>query len=175
MKTMLLEIRGDVLITVQGDMPLSDPDWDDFLRVVASATHVKAYLFSSDNHGPSAKQRAKLQSNRAVFPLPKAVVTTSMAVRGIVTATSWLGTNIRAFSPDHIDDAFDYLGLSPASRPAVLECVALMKTRLAGGDTIDPFRALSVNNPTDLALMHQIVEERVANIRAKLRASPRRP
>ena len=174
MKTMLLEVRGDVLITVQGDEPLADDDWDDFLRVVASATHVKAYLFSSDNYGPSAKQRAKLQAYRAVFPLPKAVVTTSMAVRGIVTATSWLGTNIRAFSPDHIDEAFDYLGVPQATRASLLECVALMKTRLAGGDAIDQFRAPAVGQPTDLALIHQIVEERVANIRAKLRSAPRR-
>ena len=174
MKTMLHQVRGDVMISVQGDVPLGDDDWDDFLNAVRGATSVKAFLISADNHGPNARQRAKLQSNRTVYPYPKAVVTTSMTVRGIVTATSWLGTNIRAFSPDRIDEAFDYLDIAPDFRTSLLEIVALMKTRLAGGDAIEQFRLPAVGNPSDLALIHQIIEERVANIRAKLRSAPRR-
>ncbi|MET0591799.1 MAG: hypothetical protein ABW133_03810 [Polyangiaceae bacterium] len=174
MKTMLHEIRSDVMITVQGDVPLADDDWDEYLNAVEAAPNIKAFLISADNYGPNARQRAKLQSHRTVYPHPKAVVTTSMAVRGIVTATSWLGTNIRAFSPDRIDEAFDYLRTPADLRPSLLECLALMKTRLAGGDAIEQFRMPAVDNASDLALMHQIVEERVANIRAKLRSAPRR-
>ena len=66
---------------------------------------------------------------RSKFPLPKAVVTTSRVVRGIVTATSWLGSNVRAFAPSNIDEAFDYLDVPKPLRAGLLERVALLKRR----------------------------------------------
>ena len=171
MKTMLHEIWGDVMVSVQGDVPMSDEDWDDYLATVdANLTSLKAFLISADNNGPNAGQRAKLDRQRAVYPLPKAVVTTSMAIRGIVTATSWIGTNIRAFSPAHIDDAFAYLNVAEPDRAALIELVAILKTRLAGGETWGQLREPSSASPADPALLRQVVAEKVASIRAKLRA-----
>jgi hypothetical protein len=171
MKTMLHEIWGNVMVSVQGDVPMSDEDWDDYLATVdANLTSLKAFLISADNHGPNAGQRAKLDKQRAVYPLPKAVVTTSMAIRGIVTATSWLGSKIRAFSPANIDEAFAYLSVAEPDRAALLELVAILKTRLAGGETWGQLREPSSGATPDPALMRQVVAERVASIRAKLRS-----
>jgi len=161
------------MINVQGDAPPSDGDWDEFLAAVAAASNLRAFLICADNHGPNVSQRAKLAKMRSKFPLPKAVVTTSMVVRGIVTATSWLGSNVRAFAPSHIDEAFDYLDVPKPLRAGLLERVALLKTRLAGGETLEPFRGGESHSTNDLVVTQQIVEERVANIRAKLRGVPR--
>jgi hypothetical protein len=170
MKTMLHEVRGSMMINVQGDMPLADADWDEFLAAAAAAPRLTAYFISADNYGPDARQRAKLATLPHLYPLPKAVVTTSLAVRGIVTATSWLGTNIRAFAPSRVDDAFDYLGVARPNRAALLECVALLKTRLAGGEGFGSLRPPAGPPTSDVMLVNRIIEERVANIRAKIHA-----
>lgn len=174
MKSMLHELQGDVMLVVQGDVPVVDDDWDEYLATLAANPSVKAFLISADNHGPNANQRAKLANLRSIDPLPKAVVTTSMAVRGIVTALSWLGSNIRAFAPNQIEGAFEYLGVASNAHAALLERLALLKTRLAGGERWEQFRGNDRGDQADLLLMQQIVEERVANIRAKVHAAPRR-
>jgi hypothetical protein len=169
METMLHELQGNVMVCVQGDVPLEDSDWDAFLASVTASPSLRAFLISADNHGPNATQRAKLATLTGVFLLPKAVVTTSLAVRGIVTATSWLGTNIRSFSPNHIDNAFEYLGVAEPLRAALLGRVALLKTRLAGGEISEHLSGTQRIGSSDLHLMQTLVEERVANIRANLR------
>jgi hypothetical protein len=174
MKSMLHELQGDVMLVVQGDVPVVDGDWDEYLAALDASPSLKAFLISADNHGPNASQRAKLATLHRIDPLPKAVVTTSMGARGIVTALSWLGSNIRAFAPNQIDRAFDYLGVANDARAALLGRLALLKTWLAGGEKLDQFRGSESGDHADLPFMQQIVEERVANIRAKLRAAPRR-
>jgi hypothetical protein len=61
MKGMLHEIRGNILVSAQGDVPVDDADWDSYLAAVDGAKSVlKGFLISADNHGPNAGQRAKL-------------------------------------------------------------------------------------------------------------------
>jgi hypothetical protein len=169
MKTMLHEVRGGVMVTVHGDLPIADAEWDAFLAAAGAAPRLTACLISADRQGPNARQRAKLATLPQMYPLPKAVVTTSVVVRGIVTATSWLGTNIRAFAPHRIDDAFDYLKVVRGERAALLECVALMKTRLAGGEDLTSLRPPAGPPTSDVMLVNRVVEERVAAIRSKIR------
>ncbi len=65
----------------------------------------------------------------AIF-LGSRVITGSVFGRGIVTAVSWLGKNIKAFAPSEIDKAYDFLQMSDASRKAVTNAVGIMQKEL---------------------------------------------
>lgn len=43
--------------------------------------------------------------------------------RGVITAISWLGLNIKGFAPDRLDLAMDYLDIEEVARPTILELV----------------------------------------------------
>ncbi len=58
---------------------------------------------------------------------PRAVVTPSAMVRGAVTALSWLGHQMRAFAPDELTEALDFLQLPQPQREALLTAIAEMK------------------------------------------------
>jgi hypothetical protein len=112
-------------------------------------------------------QRSKLSRIPALKRVPSVVVTASTVGRGIVTAISWLGTKVRAFAPAHLDDGFDYLGLPPGLRPAVLREVAALRMGLVG-DTLDSFETGSPALPDGRLPVDFVIEEGLARIRERV-------
>ena len=72
-------------------------------------------LICTDGGEPSASQRRVLNELLEGRTVPVAVVSSSVRVRGTVTALSWFNRKIRAFPPTALREAVAYLEI-PASR-----------------------------------------------------------
>jgi hypothetical protein len=122
---------SDVLVAVHGDQPPSSSEWRRYLAACANASDkVRANVVVTSGGGPNAAQRAELSNLPNLMTFPTAVVSSSIVVRGIVTAISWLGKRIKAFSPADIDSACRYLALTAETKPKVLLAVRAMQTEL---------------------------------------------
>ena len=99
--------------------------------------------------------------------LPVAVVTASLAARGVVTALGWLGKNIRAFAPLDLPQAFTYLGVKEEARLDLMQAVAKLRSQLLGVDALS-----SIQGSHDNALIRFVATESLARVKDKLRAPP---
>jgi hypothetical protein len=110
--------EGRVILVAHTEAPPSAEEWSGYAREVetllsrSSPDDVRTVVFT-DGGGPDAEQRRKLTEIRGWNAVRVAVVTQSLAVRGIVTAFSWFNPRIKAFQPIAVGAAFRYLGLSP--------------------------------------------------------------
>jgi hypothetical protein len=119
MKTVAYESDGELAILVHGPKPPTDEDWNGYLAFaragLLTARNPRCLVLSGATV-PSPKQRAEL--NKLVelhkAPVPTAVVTSSLAARGIVTVFGWFNSAIRAFRMDELAEALDYLGVERA-------------------------------------------------------------
>jgi hypothetical protein len=120
-------------------LPSEDPstdEWTEYMADIGRTIDSIDGVFSlTDGGGPNSAQRAisvKFWEAQAK-KVPIAVVTPSTIVVGMTVALSWfIKTQIRAFSPDNVDAAFDYLQLSSLQRTAVFEAVTEMRAQLLG-------------------------------------------
>jgi hypothetical protein len=109
-----------------------------FARTVATGSFSKLrILVVTDGGGPDVVMRGELQ---AFFKThghsPKtAVITTSVVVRGIVTAVSWFNPNIKALAPIHFGAALEHLGLTRAA-PRLLRELTEMERELGANSCL---------------------------------------
>jgi len=145
----------------------TDDEWARYLRDVkelpVEGLRGAWGLILSEGGGPNGPQRKALAEVKTISRIPTAVVTGSMLARGLVMATSWLGKEIRAFAPQHLTRAFDYLAVAPTERPRVVEELAVLRAELLGLSLSEVKEALDVAD-------HQqyVVEESLATIRERM-------
>lgn len=124
---------GRVQIVVSGAEHPSDALWTSFLDTLRNnRPKLRGILVYSGGGGPSAKQRRELMAvfGADVLP-PAAVLTSSTVARGIVTALAWLkGDFIRAFKPNELDTAIDYLKVPEPQRDELRRTMLTMIERL---------------------------------------------
>jgi len=104
-----------VLFVRHREQAVRDEDWDAMLADVAQSLErggALKILVRTDNAGPNVLQRSKL--NQVVTAhggtLQVAVLSSSVLVRGIVTAFSWMRVvQIRSFGPEAHAAALAYL------------------------------------------------------------------
>jgi len=125
--------EGDLLLTVHGAAPPTDEEWRAYLEFCRTLVgRVTRSVVMSSGAGPNGRQRSLLMKEFPEFaPIPVAVVSESSTTRGIVTALSWFGKNIRAFRPSELTGAFEYLGLPVARHAAVLERLRTLTASLS--------------------------------------------
>jgi len=119
MQTIAYELVGNCFVLVVGRNNPADLEWDKYLSFVQG--HLKpgsspVTLVSSSGGGPTPAQRERLNKMTKTVGVEKtlkvAVLTESAIVRGIATALSWFVSGYKAFPPDEIGDALDFLGVS---------------------------------------------------------------
>ena len=125
-------IFDGVFIGVYDIEPPTDQEWQLALDLVREhVSEIRCGLIVTDGGGPNAHQRKaldeQLMHQRAT---PRAVVTSSAVARGIVTATSWLGHRLKAFSPDQLSLAFEFLEVPIERRAALMEQVRKLRVEL---------------------------------------------
>jgi hypothetical protein len=141
MKNMAISLVGDVVIAVHTANPPSDDEWQAYLKMILQAGKAQGgdmskirSLVVTEGGGPNAAQRRELtdalQKMSRWKDTPAAVVSTSPVVRGIVTVLSWFNLNIKPFSPDKIEDAFQSLHLSPSETPKIVTTIKAMRASL---------------------------------------------
>lgn len=112
------------------------PENDEWKEYVNSARQwrkdIQAFLVVSDGGGPNTMQRAELDEAIDIehHPGKTAVVTVSRIARGIVTAISWFSPGIKAFGTNQMQQAIEYLGMSPAEVDSVVNEVNRLKKGL---------------------------------------------
>src|SRR4051812_2508731 len=123
------EVYGDTFISFTTGGPVTDAVWDDFvkdLRTKAYSTYLGTSVGIVELSSVQRKNAAEgLKSRNA----KSAVVTDERLVRGLVTAVSWLGVNVKAFSWAELRESISFLKLSPDSIEAVYDRVVLMRNR----------------------------------------------
>ena len=126
MKTMAFRYTDGLLLVAHGAQAPSESDWSGYLRYCEHhmPRTCRRTLVRTRGGGPDAAQRKRAQqlittiSQGIVEPLRVAVVTDSTLVRGIVTALNWFNPHTRAFAPDALSQALDYLSVPPGEPAA---------------------------------------------------------
>jgi len=128
------KLVGDVRLVLQSaGRPTNDEIAQHIAEALAMASSVRAVLVIADGPdaaGPDAGQRAKM-ARAGMLRVPTAVVTESVLARRIMTAVSWIGGGpIRAFAPEHLFRAFDFLEISAPVRARIPAQLEAMKAEL---------------------------------------------
>ena len=141
---------GGLFILLHTHLPPADSEWhpynQELVRVDQTVGIEKCgTIVFTDGGSPGGPQRklvADLLKGRASIC---AVVTANPLVRGAVTALSWFNSKIKAFPPDQVDAALEYIGVQSHEIGLVRrEALALSKKlgpiplRSLGGITADP-------------------------------------
>ncbi len=133
-KNLAVQLIDSTLVVVHNARAPSDDDWQLFMDVwKRHLDHVTAQLVVSDGGAPNPEQRRAslaLISRRRTGPPPTAVLTTSMLVRGAVTALAWfIRDRIRAFPPDRVSEACKFLGVAHLESQ-LRECVRELRRQV---------------------------------------------
>jgi len=167
MANMLWRLEGPILVCVNAAENPTDAEWTRYLDAGRAALpKCKGILVVTDGGGPNAMQRKQIDEMPEARDLPVAVVTASLAARGIVTAISWFGKAIKAFAPHQVPEALGYLGLAPSEAAAACATVALLKLELIGESIESVKRAGLVPNGTSIS--NFVLGERGPVLKSKL-------
>lgn len=131
-KTMSVERFGPILLQATGSQPITDGEWASYIELIREDTKTNgAALLGiqySLTQAPSAAQRKAAAELSATFS-HFALISSSMLVRGAVTAISWLlrsKIETRAFAPSEVRAALEWL--SKAQHFDVEEAFARLTT-----------------------------------------------
>jgi len=147
-QTLMFQFAGELAILVHGELPPTDDEWGAWLdsleqRVEKMRKGSPRCLVIADNVAPSPKQRVALNKLVQKFgaPVPTAVITHSVAARGVVSILGWFNSAIRAFSPNELTEALQYLSIDLAQREDVLTRILRMRVALSqslpSSDSVD--------------------------------------
>lgn len=150
LQTSLVRLVEDVVVVVYTSFSPSDDEWNDYIDTLVAAANAHGgdlsrcrQLMMTDGGGPNSVQRAHAQRTLAAVngeAMPVAVVSSSPAVRGIVTAFNWMNMNIRMFHPTEVAAAFDFLRAGEATQASIWETLDAMQDELGILETIQVAR-----------------------------------
>lgn len=117
---------GRCFVLVQNEQSATDEEWSRWVRFVAGGGEATSgrlgVLVMSAGGSPTPKQRKQIHElmPRTGGGVETAILLPSLVARTIVTAMSLFNPKVRAFAPDRLADALDYLGVADASRPDLI-------------------------------------------------------
>lgn len=127
--TMAMIRLGRVMVAVHDAAPPTDDEWASWVALVGdpAVSDLRLLVETTGQGGPNAKQRKALADATKGGDVRCAILSDSMAVRGVITALAWLGLAQRAFVPGDYRPAGDYLGLSPKEYAVVLDALPSLR------------------------------------------------
>ena len=131
------------VVVVHNKRSPKDEEWHEYLQVgygmgVDHGTLAR-YLVLTDGGAPTLKQQRILSDTLSPVlrqhpsALRVAIVTPSTFAYGVVTALSILRMNLRAFTPQDMHGAYEYLGIPPAYFGDVEALIKSLRTQLRDG------------------------------------------
>jgi len=106
------------MVFVHSEQAPSNAEWSSLMDSFRTATNwrrIRVLVFTYGG-APNARQRAELNDVLRDVRPPVAVITPSTLARAVCTAIGWFQPRLRAFPPDEIESAFDYLDANEADR-----------------------------------------------------------
>ena len=121
MKNVAVKVIDRLILVAYGTGNPTDAEWDEYLDLVKRhGVDRTMQLIYTGGGEPSAPQRRALNELLGGYPVAVAVVSSSVRVRGTVTALSWFNRRVRAFPTSAWRDAIAYLEI-PTSRADLIE------------------------------------------------------
>ncbi len=123
-----LEVLEDLLIGLTTVGPIPDPVWDDFIRHLKKpeiTKYIGTVVGATEANSVQRKAAAEVFKARK---LPVVVVTESSLVRGLVTAVSWMGANVKAFDWPDVRKGLDHLGVTGSQQEKAVAIIQRLKT-----------------------------------------------
>lgn len=121
MKTIAYKVIDRLFLVAYGTEDPTDGEWFGYIEEIKRhGVDRTMQLVCTEGGGPNATQRRYLEEALAGRTVPVAVLSSSVSVRGMVSAMSWVNREIRAFPPAGLLDALAYLEI-PASRADLIE------------------------------------------------------
>jgi hypothetical protein len=121
MKALSFCVVDDILVSGLASEPPADEEWEAYLQAyVDMGEGERKVLVFTQGAGPTSAQRGRLHEILRGTPQRTAVVTASQLGRLMTAAVSWTNPAIRAFAPERVASAFDYLGIDAPRRPQLI-------------------------------------------------------
>lgn len=127
------DILDQVMLIVHADVAPSDSDWARLL-VVRNANRAKlrsTLVIAPPRASINAAQRAEVAQFMKETGTSIAVLTDSALVRGVAMAVGFLGVKVRAFAPNALTPALDFLQVPVSRHPLFVQRVEGLRAQLA--------------------------------------------
>jgi hypothetical protein len=119
---------GNVMVSLStGNGVIEQEIWDDYIRSLKSMSfdkYLTALIGQPENSSIRRQQAVEIMKKKKVSV---AMVTDDKIVRGLATAASWLGADVKAFSWVQMREATRHLSLSASIEERVIETVMNFK------------------------------------------------
>lgn len=120
-------VVGDVLVSFATDGRVPDENMDAMLEDLRSKPITKFLGTDTGGVEVTSVQRAsgaEIVREKGIFVV---IVTDDRLMRGVATALSWLGANIKSYSWAKLDDAIEQLDLTEEAAKEILATVLSLK------------------------------------------------
>ena len=129
--TFKFEVVDDLLISFQTAGPAPDGMWDEFVKQLKKP-EVKKFLGTTMGAAEvNSVQRKNAANVFKVRKIPVVIVTESSLVRGLVTAVSWLGADVKAFDWVDLRKGLNYLNVGGSQQEQAVETTVRLKATYA--------------------------------------------
>jgi hypothetical protein len=121
-----------VVLAVHNFNAPSDDEWEQYCSNIARhvADDQTVGIAFTDGGGPNSAQRDRVRAELRERTPRSAVISRSLIVRGVVTALSWFNPLTAAFSPEQVNDAFEFAGIRASQVVALWDAVLALDQRL---------------------------------------------
>jgi hypothetical protein len=129
-------VTQDLLVSFFAAGPIPRDVWQDYCDTIASASVERVLATSIGLVEVDAVQRKQVNEALKLDPIVRvAVVTDEPLVRGLMTATGWLGrVDVRAFPWHRLSDAFRHLEPRGVDEKQALDLVDTIRRRVEARD-----------------------------------------
>lgn len=110
------ELVDDVMVTRNRPGPVDDRLWNKYIEELLKADVKATFSLVEGSITVTATQRRSAAEALKTKSLPAVVIIDDRISRGILTAISWLGGNVKGFSWSEVDKAVNAVDTSPATR-----------------------------------------------------------
>lgn len=119
-------LHGDLLIVLSRPNPIDDQLFERFIGDIREHPWKKCLGAAVAAINMTSIQRSQVAAE--FKNKPTAAITDHSVARGVATALSWLGLQIRAWSWAQMDKAFDYLELDSSQKAVAVELLERLKS-----------------------------------------------
>lgn len=112
-------VVGEVMVVHTTEGRIADEQWNAFVRDIQTKPVHKMLGASTGSTDVTSTQRKLVSEVLASKKVSSVVVTDDRLVRGLATAASWFGVNIKSFSWAEVDKCIKELGV-PADQGSLI-------------------------------------------------------
>lgn len=120
---------GEVAVSFASEGQIRDADWSPFVKELSDKPVRKYVSATLSNLEVNSLQRKAIIDVLRAKNISVAVVTDDKLVIGMVTAASWFGANVKAFSWANLDAALRHLNIADNMLTQVTQTISMLRTK----------------------------------------------